>query len=373
MGNSHGALEGLFGNISTFGPQYIDYVKAILDDGPQVLMVNETHVPQSAVGKAEASMKKMGFNSYWTPAEATDAGGSAGGTMVAAKDWLPSSHLAAAPGQAGIDPLAMPLPDFTPMVLRLEGFTFLLISLYLTSGPMLRGCNARKLAMLAAWIKLYKLPWLCLADWNVPPWVLQKDPWLKMVEGQIALPSNAGITCSAGSGALLDYAVHSADMKGWLHLLEAIHTPWKPHMALRFKVAAPLKQVDIRVLQMPSTPALPMVSKKCLKQRGQDRPQGEWNWRQCKEVAERNQNQGTSSRCKHAVPYSLQPLEAERLGKMYGRFVTAAEVYHAKGDQYLANHLPKAIGRAYGPRFVVRKAPTAGPKSKVAALASAPT
>ena len=79
MGNTHGALEGLFGNISTFGPQYLDYVKALQPDGPQVLLVNETHVPLEGVGKAEASMKKLGFNSYWTPAEPTDAGGSAGG------------------------------------------------------------------------------------------------------------------------------------------------------------------------------------------------------------------------------------------------------------------------------------------------------
>ena len=80
--------------------------------------------------------------------------------MLAAKHWIPSSHLAASPGLQAMDPLALPFDDITPVVMRLQSFTFVLISLYLTSGPKLLGRNASKLAQVATWVLEYNLPWL---------------------------------------------------------------------------------------------------------------------------------------------------------------------------------------------------------------------
>ena len=257
-------LRGFAGNITAFGPQFLDYVKEACsspDSAPMVLAINETHVGQAGALDAQAKMAKNDFTTYWTPASATGAGGLAGGTMVAVKSWISSSHLGAAPGQALLDPMALALPDFTPVVLRLECLTFLLVSVYLTSSIGLTGSNVSKLATLAAWLKAYGLPYICVGDWNVPPAVLARHPWLSMVEGHIILPDNASTTCSAGGGALLDYVVASADMKAWLAKLEARYTPWKPHMSLAFEIAAPAKPVLNRVLVSPVTPSLPQVKR----------------------------------------------------------------------------------------------------------------
>ena len=108
--------------------------------------------------------------------------------MVAARHWLTATHLGAGPGQTDIDPLSMPCLDFTPVVVRLSGITFLLVTVYLDCSIGLHGANLCKLAAIGAWLKCYKMPWICVGDWNCPPHILARHPWMTAVDGHIIVP-----------------------------------------------------------------------------------------------------------------------------------------------------------------------------------------
>ena len=344
-----------------FGPQFLDYM-AQCDPatGPQVVACTEVHQAGDKVMDSTAKLTRLGFYSYWTEAQPTDAGGLSGGTMVATKSWIPSSHIAAAPGEHAHDQYAAPFDDVTPVVVRLAGFSFVLISLYLTPGIFLKGRNARKLACIAAWVDLYSLPWIVIGDWNIPPGMLSADPWLQKVDGSVILPSNTLTTCSAGHGAMLDYAVVSRAMRPWMHSIWAEYMPWKPHMGIFFKIDTPLLRLATRTLSAPITRILPKVNKNMLMGPGQsctdeNGAQLGWTWEQCTGFARDFIPRPSNTITRGGAAYLVDPEAAEEAGRLLGAFFTAAEAYHAKMDSNKDISIHKAIGRAAGPNFVCKE------------------
>jgi len=158
-------LRALSTNITTYGPQFLDYCfkEHTHSDGeaqryPHVIMGTEVHAPHARVPEASNKMRKLDYDSFWAPARPIGRGGCAGGAMAAVKNFILAHHLAAFLGGYDLDPVAMPIDDVASAVLRLTNLAFVAFGVYLTTGLKLLGDDARKLACLAAWIKAFDLP-----------------------------------------------------------------------------------------------------------------------------------------------------------------------------------------------------------------------
>ncbi len=217
--------------------------------------------------------------------------------MVMTDARIRTTHLAAdpIPGRPE-DYMKLPFHDTTLVIVHLGNFSFVIVALYMTAGVGNGGENAAKLAELASWLKLFRLPWLVMADWNMSPSQLRAGPWLAKVGGQVVLPNDGVITCTAGAaGSLLDYGVASADMIPWVRSFNVETVPWQPHAAIRFSLAAPLAPFLVRVQAKPITPPLDKLRKKDMPQqesdddvddhdtieRDQMKPMLNWSWKHC--------------------------------------------------------------------------------------------
>ena len=173
-------------NPSEFGPKVLSYMGQRTD--ASVWLVPEIHIPAHLTPEKSQRIYPR-FQSYWTPTSCSVDGPAAlprkgkGGTMACCEHRLRSTHLADFTSECGSQ-LQLPFLDFTPMVLELAGWKLLVVTLYLTPGVGLhRPPNSAKLSMLAAWLQLFRLPWIVVEDWNNTPADVAASSWFTYVVG----------------------------------------------------------------------------------------------------------------------------------------------------------------------------------------------
>ena len=132
------------------------------------------------------------------------------------------------------------------------GSVFLVVALYRTDKLGITGENIQKLGVITQLIGCYSLPYVILADWNVPPEILRRSGWLEAVAGDIILADNADITCRGGGGTCIDYAVISHNMHGFIggFYLDC-DSPWLPHVGLRLVLKGSPHQLRMNKLRSP--------------------------------------------------------------------------------------------------------------------------
>ena len=80
-------------------------------------------------------------------------------------------------------------------VVQLRSFKLLVETLYLTSGHGLKADNLGKLIRLTSLVKLMRLSFIVVADWNVEPGELEGAGWVEKLGGAVVrLP--ASVTCT---------------------------------------------------------------------------------------------------------------------------------------------------------------------------------
>ena len=119
--------------------------------------------------------------------------------------------------------------------------------MYLDKGIGPTGRNLIKLAELQTFLLKTSRHFVILADWNFEPHQLAELDWLSSIQGEIIMLSELQITCSSGSGRMLDFAVIS---KGFVPIVRGFRgdltTPWKPHTSICLDIAAKPRSVMAR-------------------------------------------------------------------------------------------------------------------------------
>jgi len=126
------------------------------------------------------------------------------------------------------------------------------MAVYLMDGVGLYRNNLEILHQIMALIRTIGLPFIILGDWNMTPTQLAGCTWLADIGAAIETPRDTEITCTAGNGSLIDYAVISISIKPLLECCEYIqHLPWGSHMGIRLKLSPELQHIKVRTLIQP--------------------------------------------------------------------------------------------------------------------------
>ena len=93
----------------------------------------------------------------------------------------------------------------------------------------------RRFAVFAGLFGVVSGPWLVDGDFNMTPETVQETQWYKFVGGELVLPQNATLTCTAGKSgaALYDFGVASPEMRQKITKVEVdTSVPWQTHLGV---------------------------------------------------------------------------------------------------------------------------------------------
>ena len=138
---------------------------------------------------------------------------------------------------------------------------FLVISAYFKDAIGMKEENLGMLTEIPSWVVATGLPWLIVADWNVAPEQLAESSGLSGVEAVIIPPKDAVITCSAGKGRVLDFAVASSSMAPMVEVGVEMALETRPHVALSVKISLDMLNDKVLVLSAPPIPDTLKVKK----------------------------------------------------------------------------------------------------------------
>eukprot|EP00959_Pyramimonas_sp_CCMP1952_P116642 2437878-Pyramimonas_sp.AAC.1 len=141
---------------------------------------------------------------------------------------------------------------FLPVILNLQGFSVVLITLCGLCSTGFAGDNLRRFARVGALLQMLKIPWTTLGDFNFPPSVPEASGFLAKVGGAVIEPPSDFTCIGAGGSSLIDYAVASQSALPYILGLHVVHdVPWKPHSALPLQLRGQGEQLLTRALLLP--------------------------------------------------------------------------------------------------------------------------
>ena len=125
--------------------------------------------------------------------------------------------------------------DWSAITIRARGMDVLLVALYLTSGDAKSRENYTKFEQVTRLVKAVGSPFIIIGDFNQTPDQLIEWGVLTPMAGHVLAP-RAALTCTSGTGRLIDYVVCSKSLLPVLHLQTEENVPWKPHVGLRLRL-----------------------------------------------------------------------------------------------------------------------------------------
>ena len=135
--------------------------------------------------------------------------------------------------------------SFVSSFVWLERVEVLVVALYLKSGEHLESVTNKPLLIeLASSLRMLKVPWMVLADWNQPPSVLKEHWFLEAVKGELVVTNSATIA----SGNELDYVVVSKHLYGAVATSVEHAVPWAPHYGVNVVLSMRPRQWSVPVL-----------------------------------------------------------------------------------------------------------------------------
>ena len=240
-------VQIFFCNISEWGPTAEAFMQAHRRESFHVVCLAEHHLSKRKLSSVCQKFPAYGRRVTASTAQATgrSSEGTSGGVLIAPRltlqlgpRWLNNPKI----GWTGDDWCAVPI--------RTKGFTYVLVTAYLTHtiGPV--GVNSEKLKSIAAMLLFRGLSFIILADWNMTVDQLRASGFLHLVKGEPVLPEGVDATCN--SGRLIDYAVVSRDLipmvsEGNGSLTCFDRSPWRTHQGLLLSLLSVM--IEKRLLQ----------------------------------------------------------------------------------------------------------------------------
>ena len=212
-----------------------------------IWLAGESHLLQ-----AEISVRYRRWRGHWDVSAApatqsqTSTRGTYGGVIAAGKRHLATSHIAGDVLHKGW--YQSPERDLVGRTLHLQGSDVLVLGGYARDG------EHQPLAEAVARISRNgSLPFIWLADFNTPPEELQRAGWLEKLKARIMKP-DAEITCHAGHGSLIDYAIVSCCLAPYVEeCTSETCVPWGPHDGVRLRMRRSPRAVMVRSLHRPQS------------------------------------------------------------------------------------------------------------------------
>ena len=221
-------MEICSANVTSYNTAVSSWLATRLGEGTRIIAIQETHQGETANTKTRRLLQACGLEGNFLPAADTGRGGTTGGQFVAAARAL-GVHTLAAYNQNG--------NGWCGILLEQAGSKLALFSIYLKTGESVLGpTNCHILGALRGCLKTLAdgLPWIVVGDWNAEPSALGESGFVKAVSGSIL---DSGEATFATSASNLDYAVVHSSLAGLVSLQVDWEVPWRPHAALRLRLA----------------------------------------------------------------------------------------------------------------------------------------
>ncbi|CAK0907103.1 unnamed protein product [Prorocentrum cordatum] len=178
-----------FSNITQWGEKPQKFLNESQELAP-IFAFTESHVPQSGITKLKKDLSKDGWKAAVTAATPTRRSkeGNSGGELLIAK-----AHLATTTFDVMRETLKArgrqdPFRGFTAMTIHLSGGNVVLFSLYLLPKEGMQGSNFEKIKALSTVIGSIADPWIIMADWNMPPTLVEKSGLPTRLGGKVIVP-----------------------------------------------------------------------------------------------------------------------------------------------------------------------------------------
>ena len=99
-------------------------------------------------------------------------------------------------------------------MLRLVNMSVLIVSMYMYDGEGLSNRNLTCLAQLYALVCIFKLPFICCGDFNMPPRILAESGYLGLLHADILCTNlTATLKNTDNPDSHIDYVVHSIEVR----------------------------------------------------------------------------------------------------------------------------------------------------------------
>ncbi len=237
-------LRIFFANTSSFSDKAEQYVAGVTAD---IWIIAETHLAgaklEDAVRRVGATGRQVSFSE--AALSETSEGGTLGGVMAGAKKHLSTQPLVYDTRQFG--GYRSRRQDLVGVNVGLRGSELLVFGGYARGGQYLA-----QLAEVARVTNGGRLPFVWMADWNVPPDTLEAEPALASLDAVVLRPRGGTVSCHQGSGSLIDYAVVSRAALPYVHLELERRVPWSPHDGLRLSVRKAANTVKVQRHRRPA-------------------------------------------------------------------------------------------------------------------------
>ena len=216
-----------YGNVN----RYTDKAERFVHDAEfDVVLYGEHHLRGDMLGCATKELVKHKW--HVTASEALPSkeseDGTNGGTFAAAKAHLSSSPFAndipAGKGVARCKSI-----DVSGRVLHLMGGDIMVFSGYARNGDTQHIVDEVKKRTANG-----RIPFIIMADFNIPFETMKEQQWVSDLRAVAFAPTGGDISCHLGRGSLIDYAIVSLQLVGYVAELALVtDVPWGPHDGLR--------------------------------------------------------------------------------------------------------------------------------------------
>ena len=246
-----------FNNVTSLSPRIMRYIDSIKKKA-QIVCLAEHKKCAREIPSSQSKFQAMGFKSWWTQAIETK-GGVSGGTSIHAHDYFMIERVDWAKLSKGT--YLPECPENWTAVIVHGYINFVVVAAYFQDGIGFTGRNLDMISSLQGWLVAVGLPWLIVADWNVPPEELAASGVIGRMGGVILAPTNCMATCHSGIGRVLDYAAASENLAKLLEVNADYLSPSTPHIGLQISIDLEAFDDKILMLSAPPIPKVPAMKK----------------------------------------------------------------------------------------------------------------
>ena len=253
--NSAGNLLIYFANVTKLGTKAFDY---LVSRRSHIKGAAETHFSTDATAKFFQGIRKQnmrGVASVPRRGDGADTEKSIKGGVAAF--WQRHANVQPVESLPGSEFLFEGdkefFQDFVAVVKRSSFGLFLVIFGYLNTYEGFSGENLRLLSKWSTLIRVCKLPYILMADFNHTPDEMLESGWISAMGGCIITPTGSSFTCNNSARRMIDFAVISSSLVSRVSSFEVdVAVPWSPHYGIQMALAANAKGVPRHVLTSPT-------------------------------------------------------------------------------------------------------------------------
>ncbi len=227
-GHKKPELEVLFSNSNSLSEKAEAFLSG---DCADLWLAAETHARDAKLQGAVDRLKKKGWQCAYAEARQSDKSesGTQGGILGAAKDHLSVQHMAGDERRGAA--WRSTHRDLVGLNVALRGGDIIVLGGYARNSAYLTLLRQVALATGHG-----RSPFILLADFNVPPDVLEQDEALAALDAVVMRPEGGSISCHQGAGTLIDYIIVSRAAVPLVQVRLDRKVPWGPHDALRLRI-----------------------------------------------------------------------------------------------------------------------------------------